>query len=44
MQEFDDIYDKEITKKYDKHELQRLPKKKIEKGTLVPEELSNGCK
>lgn len=28
VQEFDDIYDKEITKKYDKHELQRLSKRK----------------
>jgi len=28
VQEFDDIYDKEITKKYDKHELQRLSSKR----------------
>ena len=28
VQEFDDIYDKEITKKYDKHEIQRLSKRK----------------
>ena len=28
MQEFDDIYDKEITKRYTKHEIQRLSKRK----------------
>jgi hypothetical protein len=28
VQEFDDIYDKEITKKYDKHEIQRLSSKR----------------
>ena len=28
MQEFDDIFDKEITKKYYKHEIQRLSKRK----------------
>ena len=28
MQEFDDIYDKEITKRYDKHEDERLSKRK----------------
>jgi hypothetical protein len=28
MQEFDDIYDKEITKRYDKHENERLSKRK----------------
>ncbi len=33
--EFDDIYDKEIAKKYKKHEIQRLSlKEKIEKETL----------
>ena len=29
VQEFDDIYDKETTKRYYKHERQRLSKKKI---------------
>ena len=34
VQEFDDIYDKEITKKYHKHEIKRLSsKEKIEKET-----------
>jgi hypothetical protein len=28
VQEFDDIYNKEITKKYTKHEIQRLSKRK----------------
>ena len=28
MQEFDDIYDKDIAKKYKKHEIQRLSKRK----------------
>ena len=28
MQEFDEIYDKEITKRYAKHETQRLSQKK----------------
>ncbi len=28
MQQFDDIYDKEITKRYSKHEIQRLSKRK----------------
>jgi hypothetical protein len=28
VQEFDDIYDKEIIKKYPKHELKRLSKRK----------------
>ena len=28
VKEFDDIYDKEITKKYDKHEIQRISKRK----------------
>ena len=27
MQEFNDIYDKELTKKYTKHEIQRLSKR-----------------
>src|SRR5437870_1560336 len=31
IQEFDDIYDKEITKRYDKHEIQRLSKRKDRK-------------
>ncbi len=31
MQEFDDIYDKEITKRYTKHEIQRLSKRKDRK-------------
>ena len=28
VNEFDDIYDKEITKRYDNHEIQRLTKRK----------------
>ncbi len=28
VQEFDDIYDKDIAKKYEKHEIQRLSKRK----------------
>ena len=28
MQEFDDIYDKEITKRYHDHEIKRLSKRK----------------
>jgi hypothetical protein len=28
VQEFDDIYDKEITKRYAKHQIQRLSKRK----------------
>ena len=31
MQEFDDIYDKQIAKEYDKHEIQRLSKRKERK-------------
>ena len=35
VQEFDDIFDKEITKRYDKHEIQRLSKRKnIEKESI----------
>ncbi len=34
MQEFDDIYDKEIAKKYDKHEIQRLSKRKCRKRDM----------
>ena len=34
VQEFDDIYDKEITKRYDKHEIQRLSKRKNRKREL----------
>ena len=34
VQEFDDIYDKEITKKYDKHEIQRLSKRKDRKRDI----------
>jgi hypothetical protein len=35
VQEFDEIYDKEITKRYGKHEMLRLSKRKedIERGT-----------
>ena len=31
MQEFDDIYDTEITKRYDKHEIQRLSQRKVDR-------------
>jgi len=31
IKEFDDICDKEITKRYDKHEIQRLSKRKRER-------------
>ena len=35
MQEFDDIYNKEITKKYDKHENKAfIKKKRIEKESM----------
>ena len=34
VQEFDDIYDKEITKRYDKHEIQRLSKRKGRKREI----------
>jgi hypothetical protein len=34
VQEFDDIYDKEITKRYDKHEIQRLSKIKDNRKRL----------
>jgi DDE superfamily endonuclease len=34
VQEFNDIYDKEITKKYDKHEIQRLSKRKDRKRDI----------
>jgi hypothetical protein len=40
--EFDDIYDKEMTKKYHKHENKRLSKRKdSESNLLVQEDLSN---
>ena len=31
MQEFDDIYDIKITKRYDKHEIQRLSQRKVDR-------------
>ena len=31
MQEFDDIYDTEITKRYDKHEIQRFSQRKVDR-------------
>ena len=34
MQEFDDIYDKEITKRYGKHENKRLSKRKNRKRAM----------
>jgi hypothetical protein len=42
VQEFDDIYDKEIAKRYEKYELKRLSyKRKIEKEKLVLGNRSN---
>ena len=42
MQEFDDIYNKEITKRYHKHEIKRLSKRKDrESEILVQVDLSN---
>ena len=42
VQEFDEIYDKEITKRYHDYELQRLSKKRIGSEILVQQEdLSN---
>jgi hypothetical protein len=35
VQEFDEIYNKEITIKYVKHQIQHLSKENIEKETLV---------
>ncbi len=35
MQEFDDIYDKEITKRYAKHEIQRLSKRKKDRERRI---------
>ncbi len=40
MEEFDDIFDKEITKRYAKHEIQYLSKRK-NKEKQAPEGLSN---
>ena len=34
VQEFDDIYDREITKRYDKHEIQRLSKRKARERSI----------
>ena len=34
MQEFDDIYDKEITKRYHDYELKRLEKRKNRKRSI----------
>ena len=41
MQEFDEIYDKEITKRYHDYELKRLSKRKDRKEVLVQKDLSN---
>ena len=42
VQEFDDIYDKQITKRYTKHEIKRLSKgKDRKKETLVQADLSS---
>jgi DNA-directed RNA polymerase subunit K/omega len=44
MQEFDDIYDKKIAKRYDKYELQRLSSKRktlLEKEKPELEDLSS---
>jgi hypothetical protein len=44
VQEFDDIYNKEISRKYAKHEIQRLsspPKERIGNDLLVQENSSN---
>jgi hypothetical protein len=43
VKEFDDIYDKEITKRYDKHELQRISfkRKEIRKGKFGAVDHSN---
>jgi hypothetical protein len=35
VQEFDDIYNKEITKRYDKHENNRLSKRKDRESDLL---------
>ncbi len=35
MQEFDDIFDKEIIKKYDKHEVQRLSFKRKDRESGI---------
>ena len=40
VQEFDDIYDKEIAKKYAKYEIQRLSKRKDRERDMVQEDLS----
>ncbi|MGN6624920.1 MAG: hypothetical protein ACTHKF_02565 [Candidatus Nitrosocosmicus sp.] len=37
VQEFDDIYDREITKRYYRHELQRLSKRKEDRERKVGE-------
>ena len=34
MQEFNDIYDKQIVKSYDKHEIQRLSKRRVRKRDI----------
>jgi len=34
VQEFEDIYNKEILKKYDKHEIKRLSKRKTRKESI----------
>ncbi len=42
VQEFDNIYDKEITKRYHDYELQHVyQKERIERDLLVQEDLSN---
>ena len=42
MQEFDHIYDKEITKRYGKHENKRLSKRRIESELWAQVDHSNG--
>ena len=45
VQEFDDIYDKEITKRYVKHEIQRLSKRKDRKREIgAGRHFQTGCK
>jgi hypothetical protein len=38
LQEFDDIFDKKITKRYEKHEIQRLSKRKDRGKNMVLED------
>ena len=44
VQEFDDIYDREITNRYERHEIQRLSKRKVDRKRMymvLVEDLSN---